>query len=175
MSDHSERFLDYSEQKLRHYVNRIQDCLGRLQPEQVWTRGGDNENAVGNIVLHLCGNVNQWMGHGVAGRPNTRQRDAEFEARGGLGIAELAEQIGLIVNDAIQIIRAQTEATLLEVTKVQDYQLTKLEAIYHVVEHFSGHTGQVISATKLLTGQDLGYYKHLSQPVPVLEKSDPIP
>ncbi len=175
MSNQNERFLDYSAEKLRQYVGRILDCLRRLEPDQVWARGGDHENSIGNIVLHLCGNVNQWMGHGVAGRPNTRQRDAEFEARGGVELSELAERIRLTVNDAIEIILAQSDATLLEVTEVQDYRLTKFEAIYHVVEHFSGHTGQIMFATKLLTGQDLGYYKHLSKSASIQEKIDPIP
>jgi hypothetical protein len=45
---------------------------------------------------------------------------------------------------------------------VQGYDKSILEAIYHVVEHFSLHTGQIIYATKLLRKEDLGFYKHLN-------------
>ena len=162
MSNFDELFLDYSADKLKQYTSRIQDCLGRLTPGQIWTRGNENVNAVGNLVLHLCGNVSQWIGSGVAGRPNTRQRDAEFAARGGLSGTELCDKLAGVVEDAVAILRDTTAQQLNEIASVQNYELSKLEVIYHVVEHFSGHTGQIQFATKLLTGADLGYYKHLS-------------
>ena len=83
--DSSDRlFLDYSARKLRQYAGRIEDCLGRLNEEQIWARGAESENAVGNLVLHLAGNVRQWIVAAVGGRPDIRQRDAEFAARGGV-------------------------------------------------------------------------------------------
>ena len=54
-----------------------------------------------------------------------------------------------------------THARLAERVTIQKYDVTVLEAIFHVVEHFSHHTGQILFATKMLTGEDLGYYKHL--------------
>jgi uncharacterized damage-inducible protein DinB len=157
-------FLTFSAGKLTQRSGRIQDCVGRLSSEQVWTRGHENENSVGNLVLHLCGNVGQWIGSGVGGKQDTRQRGAEFAARGDIQPAELAERLNKAVSEAAGIIRNLPHARLLEKTTVQKYDVTLMEAIYHVVEHFSQHTGQIIFATKLLTGQDLGYYKHLSQP-----------
>jgi uncharacterized damage-inducible protein DinB len=157
-------FLTFSADKLTQLNGRIQDCLGRLSSEQIWTRGNENENSVGNLVLHLCGNVGQWIGSGVGGKPDTRQRDAEFAARGNVQPAELNERLNKTISEASEIIRNLTHARLLEKTTIQKYDVTLMEAIYHVVEHFSEHTGQIIFATKLLTGQDLGYYKHLNQP-----------
>jgi uncharacterized damage-inducible protein DinB len=116
---------------------------------------------VGNLVLHLCGNVGQWIGSGVGGKPDTRQRDAEFAARGN---AELRNRLDTAISEAAAIIRNLPIARLPEKTTIQKYDVTLMEAIYHVVEHFAQHTGQIIFATKLLTGQDLGYYKHLNQP-----------
>lgn len=155
-------FLRFSAEKLRQLCGRIEDCLGRLTYDQVWLRGSGNENAVGNLVLHLCGNVTQWIGSGVAGRPDRRERDAEFAARGDVQPAELAARIRAVVDDAAGAILAVTPERLAERTVVQKYDVTVLEAIYHVVEHFSMHTGQILFATKLLTGKDLGYYGHLS-------------
>jgi uncharacterized damage-inducible protein DinB len=140
---------------------RIQDCLQRLTAEQIWARHSENENAVGNLVLHLAGNVRQWIGSGVAGLPDHRQRDAEFEARGGKSVAELGELIAMRVTEATGIIRAVPPARLTERITPQGYDVTVLEAIAHVVEHFSMHTGQVILLTKLMTGQDLAFYRQL--------------
>jgi uncharacterized damage-inducible protein DinB len=156
-----ETFLQFSAQKLEQLHGRIQDCLARLTPEQIWVRGSANENAVGNLVLHLSGNVRQWIGSGVAGLVDHRQRDAEFDARGGMAPAELAELLKTRVSDASGIIRDIPAARLTERITPQGHDVTVLEAIAHVVEHFSMHTGQVILLTKMLTGQDLAYYQHL--------------
>ena len=155
-------FLTFSAGKLTELSGRIQDCVGRLSSEQVWARGHENENSVGNLVLHLCGNVGQWIGSGVGGKHDTRQRDAEFAARGNIQPAELTERLNTTISDAARIIRNLPHGRLSEKTTIQKYDVTLLEAIYHVVEHFSQHTGQIIFVTKLLTGQDLGYYKHLN-------------
>src|SRR5689334_21039574 len=87
------QFLDHSIAKLRQYTDRIETCLGMLNQEQVWARGGENENAVGNLVLHLSGNVRQWIVSGVGNRADVRERDREFAARGGVTIAELIERL----------------------------------------------------------------------------------
>jgi uncharacterized damage-inducible protein DinB len=153
-------FLKFSADKLAQLSGRIEDCLGRLSNDQIWMRNSENENAVGNLVLHLCGNVGQWIGSGVAGKPDSRERDREFAARGG----ELGPRLAATISEATGIIRNLPPARLSERITVQKYDVTVMEAIYHVVEHFAQHTAQIIFATKLLTGQDLGYYKHLNKP-----------
>jgi uncharacterized damage-inducible protein DinB len=155
-------FVSFSAEKLKQLGGRIEDCLGRLNYEQVWLRTSGNENAVGNLVLHLCGNVTQWIGTGVAGRPDQRERDKEFAARGEVQPAELAARIRAVVDDSAGVIRSLTPERLAARTSVQGFNLTILEAVYHVVEHFSMHTGQILFATKLLTGADLGYYHDLA-------------
>ena len=157
-----EALLKFTADKLEELSGRIQDCLGKLTPEQIWTRNSDNENAVGNLVLHLCGNLRQWIGSGVAGKPDIRDRDSEFAARGGLAAADLATRLNAVVGETAAIIRGVTAARLAERTVPQGYNVTVLEAIVHVMEHFAYHTGQVVFATKLLTGEDLGYFRHLS-------------
>ena len=156
-----EIFLKFSVEKLEQLLARIQDCLGRLTPEQIWERGSENENAVGNLVLHLAGNIRQWIGSGIAGLADNRDRDAEFDARGGQTPAELADLIGSRVAEATSIIRSLPPAQLTEEVGPQGYKVTVLEAISHVFEHFSMHTGQIILLTKLHTGRDLAYYRHL--------------
>ncbi len=155
-------FLETSIQQLRQHQSRIGMCLGLLNEEQVWARGGGNENAIGNLVLHLCGNVSQWIVSGVGGRPDHRDRDAEFGARGGVSIDQLEVHLKAVVRDAAEVLGAVTAARLSERVVIQGYEVTVLEAIFHVVEHFSMHTGQIIFATKMITGNDLGFYRHLS-------------
>jgi uncharacterized damage-inducible protein DinB len=156
-----EIFIKFSADKLEQLHGRIQDCLGRLTPEQIWTRNSANENAVGNLVLHLSGNVRQWIGSGVAGLADHRERDAEFDARGGKEPAELSELLNTTVAEVTAIVRAVPAARLTERITPQGHDVTVLEAVAHVVEHFAMHTGQIIFLTKMLTGQDLGYYQHL--------------
>jgi uncharacterized damage-inducible protein DinB len=151
-------FLDFSARKLRQLGARIEDCLDRLTEDQIWMRGAESQNAVGNLVLHLNGNVRQWIISAVGGETDTRRRDAEFAARGGLAAGELKARLRDTVAQACSVLEALTPARLTERVVIQDYDGTVLEAIYHVVEHFSGHTGQIIFATKLFTGQDLEYY-----------------
>ncbi len=157
-------FLKFSADTLLQLSGRIKDCLGRLTYDQVWLRNSDNANSVGNLVLHLCGNVRQWIGFGVGGQPDLRDRDSEFAARGGLQPAELSLRLQSTISDAAGIIRNLPPEHLTEMRTIQKYDVTEMEAIMHVVEHFGQHTGQIIFATKLLTGQDLGYYKHLNKP-----------
>jgi uncharacterized damage-inducible protein DinB len=155
-------FLETSIKQLGQHQSQIETCLGLLNEHQVWARGGGNENAIGNLVLHLCGNVSQWIVSGVGVRPDRRDRDAEFAAAGGISIQQLKASLNAVVNDAAAVIGQVTAARLSDRLVIQGYDVSVLEAIYHVVEHFSMHTGQIIFATKMLTGEDLGFYRHLS-------------
>ncbi len=157
-------FLDFSILKLEQLLGRIRECVSRLDRDQIWTRGGDHENAIGNLILHLNGNLRQWIIAGIGGQPDNRVRDQEFAARGELDPAELMRRLDATVAETVIVLRAVTPERLTETYQPQNYRVTILEGIYHVVEHFAQHTGQIIFATKLLAGQDLGFYKHLSRP-----------
>jgi len=154
-------FVEFSTRKLQQFHGRIQDCVNKLAPDEIWARGHENENAIGNLVLHLNGNVKQWILSGVGGAADTRMRDAEFAARGGIATPELIDQLGTTVREAVAVISNVPAERMLERVTIQKYEVTVMEAIYHVVEHFAEHTGQIIFATKMLTGEDLGFYKHL--------------
>ena len=155
-------FLTFSADQLLQLMGRIDDCVQRLTPEQIWMRAETNQNAVGNLLLHLNGNVRQWILHGVGGELDRRDRDSEFAAQGGAGATELLTKLRATVEAAAALLRALPAARLLERMQNQGYDNTLLAGIYHVVEHFAGHTFQIIYATKLFTAEDLGYYAHLS-------------
>jgi len=101
-------------------------------------RGTENQNAVGNLVLHLNGNVRQWILSGVGGSPDTRIRDEEFSARGGMEPAALGRLLRGSVDEALAIIRSLPTNGWRNRTTIQGHDVTLLEAIFHVVEHFSG-------------------------------------
>jgi uncharacterized damage-inducible protein DinB len=149
-------FLNASVTKLTQFNERIGICLGKLTDDQIWARGHENENAVGNLVLHLSGNVRQWIMHGLGGQPDVRVRDREFSAQGGMSAAELAALLSGTVGEATAVISAFPSEQLTRPYEIQARKVSGLEAVLNVVEHFAQHTGQIVYATKNLTGQDLG-------------------
>lgn len=148
-------FIKHSVAKLRQMTGLLETCLGKLTEEQVWERQGDQENAVGNLILHLCGNMRQWIGHGVAGEPDIRVRDEEFAAKGGMSKADLHAKLTETVSRAIAAIEALTEQRLGERTVPQGRDVSVLEAVYQVVGHFQQHTGQILFVTKQMLGAPL--------------------
>ncbi|HEY3442786.1 MAG TPA: DinB family protein [Paludibaculum sp.] len=155
-------FLEFSAKKLRQFASRIHVCLEKLNDEQIWLRAGDHSNAVGNLCLHLAGNVRQWIMHGVAGQPDLRHRDEEFAARGHVAKDELWQRLNAAVQEACTILEQTPSEDLTRIIRPQNYDVTVMEGIYHVVEHFAQHTGQILYATKALSGDDLGFYRHLT-------------
>src|SRR3954454_25115881 len=97
-------FLDESAKSLRQLTSRIEACIGRLTEEQIWARGGENENAIGNLALHLSGNVRQWIISTLGENPVPRDRDSEFSSRGGPAAQELSATLRATVEQACQVI-----------------------------------------------------------------------
>jgi uncharacterized damage-inducible protein DinB len=153
-------FLDQSRRYLSdQYLPKIAACVERLSAEDLWWRNDPASNSAGNLLLHLAGNMRQWIISGLGGAPDHRQRQREFDARGGGSAAELLEQLRNTVREADAVLAALRPETLLERRVIQGKDVTVMEAIYHVVEHFSMHTGQIIFLTKLRTGADLEFYR----------------
>ena len=157
----SAEFMRVSRHELNQRLLRIEYCLEKLTLEQIWFREHEIENSVGNLVLHLCGNIRQWIMSGVAGAEDNRDRDAEFSRREPMAAAELTRRLRETVEEANGILANLTPDELLGKRKIQVYNLTILNAVYHVVEHFGEHTGQIMWATKRMLGQDLNFYGYL--------------
>lgn len=155
-------FLDFSIHKLRQYSSEIGKCLTLLDDSQTWWRGGANENAIGNLVLHLCGNVRQRIA-AIEGRADDRVREREFSALGGLSRAELQSVLSATSEDAISVLSELPDERLHRQVVTGEFRQTILESIYHMVTHFALHSGQIYAATKRLTGADLNFYKPPAQ------------
>jgi uncharacterized damage-inducible protein DinB len=155
-------FIRNSRKELRTRRERIETCVRKLTQDQIWTRRHENENAIGNLVLHLCGNVRQWIISGVGGDVDQRDRDAEFARREPLPTEELLSRLRQTTEEADRVLDRIGPDELLAARKIQGYDVTVLHAILHVAVHFSEHTGQIIWATKGLTGEDLAFYGYLT-------------
>jgi len=157
-TDFTKPFTGQAERVLKQvYLPRIVRCLKKLSAQQVWWRPNAASNSVGNLVLHLTGNVRQWIVAGLGGATDTRERDKEFEERGPLPKQALVRGLKVTVQQACRVLHKLAAADLAEVHKIQGYRVTGLEASYHVAEHFAHHAGQIILITKLLTGRDLAF------------------
>jgi hypothetical protein len=154
-------FLTSAADKLAENLDRIESCLTELPPHSLWARDSENENAVGNLLLHLEGNVRQWILSGIGAGADDRDRSGEFSARTGANAALLFARLRDTVGAAVDLIRSLPHRRLAEEVSIQGYDTTVLSAIFHVVEHFSGHTYQIILLTKRFTGKDLGFYRYL--------------
>lgn len=142
---------------------KIERCLERLTDEQIWWRPNEESNSIGNLVLHLCGNARQWIVCGVGGAPSTRDRDAEFAQRETIERDRLLALLRTTLADVDSTLRdlepkLSDPQTLLARRTIQSSDVDVLEAIFHVTEHFSMHTGQIIMVTKMLTTSDLRFY-----------------
>jgi uncharacterized damage-inducible protein DinB len=150
--------VGYSLEKMEQMSKQIHECVRGLSEEQIWQRSGDHANSIGNLLLHLSGNIRQWIGHGVGGLADVRDRDKEFATRGGRSTVEVLGLFDATVTEAILILRQMPGQRLTERTKPQNRDVAVLEAIYQVVGHLMLHAGQIIFATKQITGQDMGFF-----------------
>jgi uncharacterized damage-inducible protein DinB len=153
-------FVSYSTHLLQEeFLPRIRVAVGQLTDEQVWWRPNEASNSIGNLMLHLRGNMMQWIVNGVGGKPFLRDREKEFSERSLLPREQLLAMLDDTVTLAVDVLRQLDPATLNTRKAIQGNDVTVLEAVYHVVEHFSMHTGQILLLTKILTSKDLQLYE----------------
>ncbi|MDT5158403.1 MAG: hypothetical protein QOH51_2760 [Acidobacteriota bacterium] len=159
MCETASAFLEEARTYLRDdFLPKIERCLERLTDEQVWWRACEASNSIGNLLLHLEGNVRQWIISGVGGGEDLRVRDREFAERGGVPREELLSRLRATLVEADGVLARFDSSKLLERRPIQSLDVTVLSAVFHVVEHFSMHTGQIILLTKLLADADLALY-----------------
>lgn len=156
----AQTFLDKSRRLIASdYVPKIERCLDDLTDVDIWWRPNEASNSIGNLVLHLCGNVTMWIVGGVGALPFERHRQQEFDERGNIPASELKSRLRGVVEQADKVLSAVGPDDLLSRRQIQGYDVTVLEAIYHVVEHFGMHTGQIIVLSKARLGYDLNLWR----------------
>ncbi len=159
MKEIAEHFINESREFLSaKYLPKIERCLEQLTDEDIWWRAGKESNSIGNLLLHLEGNVREWIVGGVGKLSFERVRQQEFDERRMISRAELIERLRKIVAEADAVLANTDAAILTERRQIQGRDVTVLRAIYHVVEHFSMHAGQIFMLTKMRTERDLKLY-----------------
>jgi uncharacterized damage-inducible protein DinB len=159
-------FLSSSQERFaKQNLPLIVKSLQQLSEEEIWWRPNPASNSAGNLVLHLCGNVRQWIVSHLGGTEFKRERDLEFSERGPIPRNKLVAQLRRTVRDASRVLARLSDDSLAQEHTIQGLHVTGLEAVYHVVEHFSYHTGQIIYITKLKRSRDLRFTR-----LPVLKK-----
>jgi uncharacterized damage-inducible protein DinB len=158
-------FLEFSRRTLLgEYWPRTCTCLDSLNAEQVWWRPNEQSNSIGNLLLHLNGNLRQWIVAPLSELSTVRDRPAEFAERSQIEPSELRQNLARTLEEIGSILNRLNSTDLLRKYTIQDLKgITALEAIYHAVEHFGMHYGQILYITKLLKGADLGFYRYLDK------------
>ena len=156
----AQTFIDKSRRLMTSdYLPKIERCLDELAGDDIWWRPNDASNSIGNLVLHLCGNVTMWILGGVGRLPFERDRQQEFDERRSIPAGELRGRLRGVVERADEVMRGVGADELLSRRQIQGYDVTVLEAIYHVVEHFGMHTGQIILLSKARLGRGLNLWE----------------
>jgi uncharacterized damage-inducible protein DinB len=157
-------FRDFSRQQLaEEYWPRLRSTVELLSDEQVWWRPNASSNSVGNLLLHLNGNVRQWLISSFSRTDDQRDRPAEFKEQRVIPAAVLLNQLGATMNEASDVLASLDASDLSATFEIQGYTVTGLQAVYHVVEHFGMHYGQILYIAKLLRAEDLGFYRELDK------------
>ena len=141
------------------YLPKLLHCVEQLSDDDLWWRPNAVSNSIGNLVLHLCGNIRQWVVASIGGVDFNRDRDAEFAARGPVPKADLMADLKRAVLEVDDVLARLESSRLLDRLQIQKYEVSTLQAVYHVVEHFSYHLGQILYIYKMRTGIDPRFYR----------------
>lgn len=157
-------FLAHSRNRLlEQHWPRLKACVEPMTVEQIWWRPNEASNSVGNLILHLNGNVTQWLVASFNRDEDKRDRPTEFSAAGGLTATELLDRMGSTLDQAAIVLDRLTLDELLAPYEIQGHHVRGLNAVYQVVEHFGLHYGQIAYIAKSLNAKDLGFYRELNK------------
>lgn len=160
MSTAAEIFLARSRYWLtKEYPIKLRHCIDALSRDAVWARSNGSSNSIGNLLVHLTGNVTEWIVGGVGGQTYERYRAGEFEQVEGGNGRELLDNLERALGAADAVLAELTDKDLARRLVIQDRETTVLGAVYHVVEHFAMHTGQIILLTKIYAPGKIHFYE----------------
>jgi hypothetical protein len=145
-------YIEEARRRLAACHQRIIHCLNQLDEAQTWWRPTQSMNSIANLVLHLCGNLEQWIVSSVSGSPNLRNRPLEFSERTPFSKEQLSLRLSATVSRADEVLGEATDTKLLESRRIQGFEETVLSAIFESVAHFNGHTQEIVYIARLQLG-----------------------
>ena len=149
---------EFDKRVFEESYERIYRCISMIDEKDLWRSPSSGIPAIGNLILHLCGNARQWILSGLGGRPDNRDRDQEFVAQTKIKKGELVFLLENMRSNLRQTLEELDPQQITTVYNVQGFDVTGFSIVVHVIEHFSYHTGQITTLTKLLTNKDTAYY-----------------
>ncbi len=154
--DLGKSYIDWCRFRLtKHYWPRIQQCVAEMTEDDIWWRAHEANNSVGNLLLHLTGNLQQFVLAAMGGEADTRNKDLEFATRDRLPKAMLLNGLQRALSESDRVLAQFDPSRFLEMTTLQNRERSHMEILAIVVEHFALHTGQIIYVMKMRTGKEL--------------------
>ena len=144
--------------RMEESLRMVGICMDQLSEADIWRKPNTASNSIGNLILHLCGNITQYGIASLQNTPDERKRDAEFEATSGFTKSELLQKLKDTIEEAKKTFRTLGTEELLKKRSVQGFEFSGIGNIIHVTEHLSYHTGQIALWTKMLNNKSLGFY-----------------
>ena len=157
----AKEFIEQSMYRIEESTKRVIKCLQEIDETEIWKSPNSNSNSVGNLILHLCGNIRQYVISALGGVKDARERDKEFSVKSGYSKSALLNELNQTVSEAAVIIKTLEEDDLLKTYSVQGFKLSGIGIIIHVTEHYSYHTGQIAFWTKQIRDIDVGFYTNI--------------
>ncbi|MHA7057164.1 DinB family protein [Aquimarina sp. M1] len=145
--------------RLNESLRMITISFNHLTEDDIWKRFNQSSNSIGNLMLHLCGNITQYAIASLGGLEDKRDRDVEFEAQKGFAKAELLLKLTNTIKEAETVLLNCSFTELMRKREVQGFTFSGIGIAIHVTEHLSYHTGQIAFWTKQLKNKDLGFYE----------------
>jgi hypothetical protein len=133
-------------------MEKIEHCVKQLDDDALWWRPTPKQNSVANLMLHLAGNIRQWIVSGVGGAPDVRDRPREFSERSGRPRNEILETLRSAVRDADAVLARLTAEQLVQPRRIQGFETNVTAAVFDVIAHFRGHTQEIIHITRAAVG-----------------------
>lgn len=158
LEDFRKEFIDQCIHRIDENTKRLKTCIDELEESETWKRPNESSNSVGNLILHLCGNIRQYAISSLGNIPDVRERDKEFSSDGGYSKSELLRKLTDTLEEAKTIMQNANPEDLMRKRKVQGSAYSGIGIVVHVTEHYSYHTGQIIFWVKTLKNKDLGFY-----------------
>jgi uncharacterized damage-inducible protein DinB len=144
---------------IKEYPIKLRHCVDALPQAAVWARPNESSNSIGNLLVHLAGNVTEWILGGVGGQSVTRHRAGEFEQKDGADASTLLDNLEAVLSEADSVLAGLSAQDLERSIMIQGRETTVLGAVYHVVEHFAMHTGQIVLLTKTYAPGKIHFYE----------------
>jgi uncharacterized damage-inducible protein DinB len=144
---------------MEEYRTKLRKAVQVIPASELWRRPNDQSNSIGNLLMHLAGNVGQWIVSGVGGLPDTRDRPAEFGTRGGASADELLARLDAVLEQADHVLAQLTPIDLMERRTIQGRDVSVMAAVYSAVQHFSTHLGQIIMVAKEHSPGSIRFYE----------------